>query len=381
MHLQIVQDIQLLIGNLQLIQGICNMGKSILIIVFGISLIIGFVILKLNTNATYGVESTMNKFDQTHARLIANSGIEIYLEKLKFDVNRAMLNRWFLNNSLFNGTYDIWISNPKGIDSIITVKAISRFMSDTSHISIAEVQADKIEFKPAKAALYLASQTIGSTKNNPKTTITGNITIDGHDHNHSAPYDSIIGHVLVPGIGVDGVDQKNSVLTMLKDNSSAIVDGFGGVPSVHVVPSDTVEWDEYALELANNPDISIPLPPKSKKLDNWGTAANPLVTFVDGDITIGADDVKSGCGILVVNGSLTVTSNFTFVGLVISFKETLILGGSGTVTIVGSLVGAGNEIKLTNNLGNFNILYSSSALSLVQNLIRTKRFKIISWWE
>lgn len=357
------------------------MGKSILIIVFGISLIIGFVILKLNTNATYGVESTMNKFDQTHARLIANSGIEIYLEKLKFDVNRAMLNRWFLNNSLFNGTYDIWISNPKGIDSIITVKAISRFMSDTSHISIAEVQADKIEFKPAKAALYLASQTIGSTKNNPKTTITGNITIDGHDHNHSAPYDSIIGHVLVPGIGVDGVDQKNSVLTMLKDNSSAIVDGFGGVPSVHVVPSDTVEWDEYALELANNPDISIPLPPKSKKLDNWGTAANPLVTFVDGDITIGADDVKSGSGILVVNGSLTVTSNFTFVGLVISFKETLILGGSGTVTIVGSLVGAGNEIKLTNNLGNFNILYSSSALSLVQNLIRTKRFKIISWWE
>lgn len=357
------------------------MGKSILIITLGMALIIGFVILKLNTNATYGVESTMNKFDQTHARLIANSGIEIYLEKLKFDVNRSMLNREFLNNSLFNGTYDIWISNPVGPDSIITVKAKSRFMSDTAHISIAEVRADKIDFQPAKAALYLASRTIGSTKNNPKTTINGNIQIDGHDHQNFEPYDSVLGKPSVPGIGVDGVDQQNAVIAMLANNKDAQIDGYGGAPSVHVVPPDTVEWDEYALELANNPDISIPLPPKSKKLNSWGTLDNPLVTFVNGDITIGADDVKTGCGILVVNGSLTVTSNFTFVGLVISYKETLILGGSGTVTIVGSLVGAGNEIKLTNNLGNFKILYSSSALSLVQNLIRTKRFKVLSWWE
>ena len=58
------------------------MGKSILIITLGVSFIIGFIILKLNTNATYGVETTVNKFDQTHARLIANSGIEIFLEKL-----------------------------------------------------------------------------------------------------------------------------------------------------------------------------------------------------------------------------------------------------------------------------------------------------------
>ena len=58
------------------------MGKSILIITLGVSLIIGFIILKLNTNATQGVEATANKFDKTHARLIANSGIEIYLEKL-----------------------------------------------------------------------------------------------------------------------------------------------------------------------------------------------------------------------------------------------------------------------------------------------------------
>ena len=352
------------------------MGKSILIIILGVSLIIGFVILKLNTNATSGVETTMNKFDQTHARLIANSGIEIYLEKLKLD--RSMLNNSFPNNNLFNGTYDIWITGP---DSFVTVKSVATFMDSITHTSIVEARADRIKVEPSRAALYLASQTIGSTKHNPNTTINGNINIDGHDHNHIAPYDSVPGNPSVPGIGVDGVQQRDTVIAMIAKNKDAHIDGYGGPPSVHVVPDDSVNWAEYALELANNPDIQIPLPPKAKKLTDWGTLASPKVTFVHGDITINNADVSSGCGILVVDGSLTVLGNFTYVGLVISYKETLVLGGGGTVTIVGSLVGAGTEIDLTNNLGNFSILYSSSALSLIDNLIQTKRFEILSWWE
>lgn len=352
------------------------MGKSILILTLGVSLIVGFIILKLNTNATSGVETTMNKFDQTHARLIANSGIEIYLEKLKID--RSMLNDSFPNNNLFNGTYDIWITGP---DSFVTVKSVATFMDSVTHTSIAEARADRIKVEPSRAALYLASQTIGSTKHNPKTTINGNIHIDGHDHNHIAPYDSIPGNPSVPGIGVDGIQQRDTVIAMLANNTDAHITGYGGPPSVHIVPEDTVAWDEYALELANNPDIQIPLPPKSPKLTDWGTLSSPKVTFVHGDITINNSDVSTGCGILVVDGSLTVLGNFTYVGLVISFKETLVLGGGGTVTIVGSLVGAGTEIDLTNNLGNFSILYSSSALSLIENLIQTKRFEILSWWE
>jgi hypothetical protein len=352
------------------------MGKSILIITLGVSFIISFIILKLNTNSTQGIETTVNKFDQTHARLIANSGIEIYLEKLKLD--RSMLNDSFPNNNLFNGTYDIWITGP---DSFVTVKSVATFMNSINHTSIVQARADRIEVIPSKAALYLSSKVIGTTKHNPNTTINGNILIDGHDHNHIAPYDSIPGNPSVPGIGVDGIQQRDTVIAMIAKNKFAHIDGYGGPPSVLVVPPDTVDWDVYALELANNPDIQIPLPPKTKKLSHWGTLSDPKVTFVNGDITIGGDDVKTGCGILVVNGSLTVTANFTYVGLIISYKETLILGGSGTVTLVGSLVGAGKEIDLTNTLGNFSILYSSSALSLIENLIQTKRFEILSWWE
>jgi hypothetical protein len=86
------------------------MGRSILIIIFGLSLILAFIVLKMNTNATNGVESTMNKFDQTHARLIANSGIEIYLEKLKLDP--SMVDKSFNDNNLFDGTMILLSKGP-----------------------------------------------------------------------------------------------------------------------------------------------------------------------------------------------------------------------------------------------------------------------------
>ncbi len=61
------------------------MGKSILIIVLGMSVIVGFFILKLSANSKENLSTTVNMFEQTQARLIANSGVEIYLEKLKED--------------------------------------------------------------------------------------------------------------------------------------------------------------------------------------------------------------------------------------------------------------------------------------------------------
>ena len=58
------------------------MGKGVLIIALGMSVIISFFILKLNSNSKENLSTTVNMFEQTQARLIANSGVEIYLEKL-----------------------------------------------------------------------------------------------------------------------------------------------------------------------------------------------------------------------------------------------------------------------------------------------------------
>jgi len=354
------------------------MGKSILIITLGVSLIIGFVILKLNTNATYGVESTMNKFDQTHARLIANSGIEIHLEKLKFD--RTMMNSNFPNNNLFNGSYDIEISGP---DELVRVKSTATFMG-VKHTSIAEARADRIEFNPGRSALHLSASVIEGLKNNP---LNGNLTIDGHDHYYNSPYDTIPGALAMPGIGVPDSVLIPDVINLIHDSKkfTGHILGSGTEPSVDKV-NDDVDWAAYADTLLSGL-VNEPITIKTNKKDiKPGTITNPELNFIhvnDGDVFNINDKYGSGgCGILIVDGSVTFTGGFTYIGLIIAYKNTeLTLGGGGNATIVGSLVGAGTQINLTVTGGTLDILYSSPALSLVENLILTKRYEILSWWE
>jgi hypothetical protein len=68
--------------------------------------------------------------------------------------------------------------------------------------------------------------------------------------------------------------------------------------------------------------------------------------------------------------------------MVIAFKDASIdikLNGNGS--IIGSLVVAGNQINVEVASGNFETLYSTEALNLIQSLLATKRFTILSWWE
>ena len=98
------------------------MGKSILLVTLGISVIISLFILKLNANSKEGLSVSVNMFEQNQARLIANSGVEIYLEKLKAD--KSLLDKTFTNNNLFGGTYDVSIQGP---DTMIKVTSLATF--------------------------------------------------------------------------------------------------------------------------------------------------------------------------------------------------------------------------------------------------------------
>lgn len=359
------------------------MGKSILIITLGVSLIISFIILKLNTNSTYGVESTMNKFDQTHARLIANSGIEIFLEKLKF--NRSLMNSYSPNNILFDGTYDIWISGP---DELVRVKSEATFLG-VKHTSIAEALADRIPFHPGPSALYLSSGAVAGLKNNAS--IGGSIEINGNNHNING---NLITPIVnpTPAIGVDGPTQKAEVISEIRKQALDQILGLGYDPTTDpITPSvDTVknevDWSAYAIELVENRDRYIggqsQLNEILDKKKPWGDVTNPEVTFIEGDLQINSKYTARGAGILVVKGNLDITGGFEFKGLVIAFQNTNInLQLTGTALILGSLVVAGSSIGIDVSSGNIKILYSSEALEFVDDLIETKRFEILSWWE
>lgn len=345
------------------------MGKSILIIVLGMSVIVGFFILKLSANSKENLSTTVNMFEQTQARLIANSGVEIYLEKLKHD--RSMMNSNFPNNSLLGGNYNVSISGP---DSLVKVTSVATFMG-VQHTTIVEAAADKVPFHPGPGAMYLSAGTVAGLKKNA---IGGSMEINGNDHDING---NLTGGGSVPGIAVDGTTQQTSILNMIAKNAIDQVLGAGGTPSVGVV-GNTIDWAEYAQLLADNPDILIDTQNKITTTNEWGTLSQPKVTFVNGDIHINNSQAASGCGILVVNGNLTINGGFDFIGMVIAFKDASIditLNGNGS--ILGSLVVAGNQINVEVASGNFETLYSSEALNLIQSLLATKRFTILSWWE
>jgi hypothetical protein len=345
------------------------MGKGLLIVVLGMSVIIGFYILKLNANSKENLSTTVSMFKQTKARLIANSGVEIYLEKLKQD--RSMMNKSFPNNSLMGGNYNIGISGP---DSMVRVTSTATFM-DVQHTTIVEAAADKVPLYPGHGAMYLSSGTVAGLKKNA---INGNIEINGNDHDING---NLTGGSSVPGITVDGETQKNSVIEMITKNTIDQVLGSGGTPSV-MVTNNTVDWVEYAQLVADNPDILIDTQDKIKTTNSWGTVFEPKVTFVNGDIKINNSQVASGCGILVVNGSLEINGGFDYKGLVIAYKNTTIdIKLNGNAQILGSLVVAGTQINVDVSSGNFKSLYSSEALSMTKILLVTKRFTILSWWE
>jgi len=345
------------------------MGKGLLIVALGMSVIISFFILKLNANSKENLSTTVNMFEQTQARLIANSGVEVYLERLKHD--RSMMNKSFPNNNLFGGTYDISISGP---DSLVQVTSRATFMS-VQHTTVVEAAADKVPFYPGPGAMFLSSGIIAGLK---KAAITGSIEINGNDHDLSG---NLTGEGSLPGIAVIGESQRESVLDLIHKNAIEQVLGSGGTPSV-VVVNNTIDWAEYAQLLADSPDILIDIQDKVKTANVWGTLSQPKVTFINGDIHINDSQAASGCGILVVNGSLTINGNFDYKGLVIAFKNTTIdikLNGNGS--ILGSLVVAGQQINIEVANGKFKSLYSTEALNLIQNLLVTKRFSILTWWE
>ena len=345
------------------------MGKGILIIALGMSVIVSFFILKLNANSKENLSTTVTMFEQTQARLIANSGVEVYLEKLKHD--RNMMNSSFKNNSLFGGTYDIDISGP---DSLVRVTSVATFMSE-QHTTIVEAAADRVPIIPGPGAMYLSSETIAALKKNA---IGGSIEINGNNHDL---YGNPIAGPSVYGIACDGEAQKTAIIDMILKNKIDNILGTGGAPSVGVV-NDTTDWSEYAQMLADNPDILIYAQDKIKSVNTWGTLSQPKITFINGDIALNNSQSASGCGILVLNGSLEVGGGFDFSGLMVAFKNTSIdIKLVGNVQIIGSLIAAGSQVNIDVSSGNFKSLYSTDAIDNIQSLLITKRFSILTWWE
>lgn len=184
------------------------MGKMALILTMGMSVIIAFFVLRLNSNAKEGLSTTVNMYENTQARLIANSGIEIYLEKMRRD--KSLNSGTFLDNKLMDGSFDIFITGP---DSALQIRSVAYFM-DVTHESIVKAKRDPVTFPTAPAAIYVSTAAMQNVK------MTGNFTVSGYNHNSNGNLVSTTNNT-VPGILVDNYPDSVAIVDVLKKNTAS----------------------------------------------------------------------------------------------------------------------------------------------------------------
>jgi hypothetical protein len=336
------------------------MGRGILITVMGVSLITSFLVLKLNANSKEGLKTTVDYYELTQARLIANSGVEIYLEKLR---RNKTLSGTFSDIDLMDGKYDVSITGP---DSLMTITATSHY-GNTNHQVIVTAKRELAVMPKVNGALYISSDTL-SVK------LQGNLDIDGNDRNID---DSPGTESPLPGIAVDDPGDSAYVINNLQQNIANDIEGLDGPPSVYTV-NDTTNWKEVSENLIFSADYTISTGTYTTGTV-LGTFDEPKITYVTGDVDFSG--TASGSGILIINGNVTMSGQFTYYGMLIVYGQSSIttnIVGNGGIYGSTALVGDNVDIKAT---GNASFFYSSQTISNSQVKMKSSRFEILSWWE
>ena len=336
------------------------MGKGIILVILGVSLITSILVLKLNANSKEGLQTTVDQFEFTQARIIANSGVEVYLEKLRRD---KTLHGSFTNINLMDGNYDIDISGP---DSFMTITSEGHF-GNTNHQTIVTAAREPAVLPSAPGAVYISTDTL-------KVKLQGDLEIDGNDRNID---DTPGPEPSVPGIAVDDPGDSAYVINTIKPQIANSIEGFGGDPSVYTTVDNT-DWEKVTKDLVFAADYTLPtgLYTTGTVL---GTFAEPKITYVTGDVEFSG--TASGSGIMIIDGDVYMSGQFTYYGMIIVYGqssiETTFVGNGG---VYGSTVIVGSEvdIKATGTTGFY---YSSQAINNAKFNLKSSRFEILSWWE
>jgi hypothetical protein len=335
------------------------MGKAVIILSIGMSLIVSILIVSLNKNSNTGLSTAVNSYSNTKARLIANSGIDIYLEKLREDKS---LSGNFDDNSLMNGTYDIYIY---GTDTM-KIKSVATY-NGVTHTSMASATRQAITFPNINAAVYVSSNSLNFNLN-------GNMDINGNDHDING---NAIPGPSVPGFGVNSASDSAYIVNNIKPKVSYAIQGSGSSPSVHTV-NDTTNWLELTENLIFAADISLPTGTYSTGTV-LGTASDPKITYTTGDVDLSGS--AYGYGILIVNGNVSMSGNFTFHGIVIAYgNSTITTKTTGNAGIYGASIFVGQSVNMQAT-GNAELYYSSQSIDNAKTNLKSSRFTILSWWE
>ncbi|MGE5179928.1 MAG: PilX N-terminal domain-containing pilus assembly protein [Bacteroidota bacterium] len=247
----------------------------------------------------------------------------------------------------------------RGVPEIIITSAGRRGTGQ----KIVTVEAVKWPLPPTPGSVYTEG---------PMTFNGAAFYVDGHDHNYTAPFDTIAGAASLPGIST--TNTATSITNNLNGQQSDNVLGSGASPSVATSPvnldlqAEAAAWDAMA-------DITLNGTQTNPSTVGWGTVSpmNPkIVHIASGDLH--ESGIASGCGVLVVDGDFVLSGSFSWYGVVIVLGNVQVTGGGATKQIIGALMVQGGIGSALN--GNIKCLYSSAMISQLSSLTR---YEVSSW--
>jgi hypothetical protein len=193
---------------------------------------------------------------------------------------------------------------------------------------------------------------------------------------------------LVPGIGVAG--DAGAILSQLGKQQDDNVVGVGGERSVYSV--DTIDFNQLIEDAVRSANVQLASGSVQKpaKAGDWGTLDAPAILYGSGDIKISGGG--GGAGVIVVDGNLTVSGDFSWNGLLIARGEIIFAGGGGTKRVTGGVVVerdvlSGTDTKTGSGFGSgdlaingtVDILFSAETLAIVNKAFAT--YTILNWRE
>ena len=345
------------------------MGRVAIIIVLGLTITLGFYRNILTRRTTETVENVSGYYNHITAKNIAHSAINNYLKKL---YKNKTLRGTFTEQDVYKagGVDTVTISSNSATTTTgdtVNVYAVAHFGGKRSEIE-ATLLVSNFPIPEIIAAVAFPGP-------NPVLDLFGTPLIDGNNHNMSgAPSSSCPD---LPGVAVasstDSISMVNNLISNGKTNN---VIGIGTNPSVEVEP--TIDPTNFLDPIIASCDYYLPAGVYSSV--QYGTQANTVIVYGQGNFKFSGGVI--GYGILIIDGTMTLSGNFFWYGPVYIIGSTPeIFNSVGTNRITGGVVLGGSGV-VAKMKGTADIQYSCDAINnAIINCTSLQTFNILSWYE
>jgi hypothetical protein len=220
------------------------------------------------------------------------------------------------------------------VEPVYVVTSMAVTPSGSRRVGQYEVSAFNIAPPPAGLSLDGPTPNFGTPNSN-------NAGIDGTDQSGTPPAvpngcTTNLGNQ--PAIGTDNAADAASVLSQTKRPGNFT----GSTPAITDQGPALTNWNTPAelnalvSEMSDVADVTCPSVSPKCSSGTYGTVAAPQITYVNGDFSMSGGN--SGAGVLVVTGTLTISGNMQFNGLILVIGAgNMVINGGGNGTIYGEV--------------------------------------------